>query len=41
MGKNGEVDVILEGGNGYFSVKVDFNNNVDIIVIVKILDWEK
>lgn len=40
-GKNGEVDVTLEGGNGHFSAKADPNNNVDIIATAKTLDREK
>ena len=39
-GKNGEVDVTLEGGNGYFSARSDPANNVDIIAVAKNLDRE-
>ena len=39
-GKNGEVDVTLEGGNGHFSAKSDPLNNVDIIALAKELDRE-
>ena len=37
-GKNGEVDVTLEGGNGHFSAKSDPSNNLDIIAVAKELD---
>lgn len=40
-GKNGEVDVTLQGGNGHFSAKSDPNNNVDIIATAKKLDRER
>lgn len=39
-GKNGQVDVTLEGGNGHFSAKSDPVNNVDIIAVAKELDRE-
>lgn len=39
-GKNGEVDVTLEGGNGHFSVQSDPANNVDVIAVAKHLDRE-
>lgn len=39
-GKNGQVDVTLEGGNGHFSAKSDPSNNVDIIALAKELDRE-
>ena len=37
-GRNGEVDVTLEGGNGYFSAKSD--PPIDIISVAKLLDRE-
>ncbi|KAJ7327360.1 condensed mesenchymal cell proliferation [Desmophyllum pertusum] len=39
-GKNSQVDVTLEGGNGHFSAKSDPNNNVDIIAVANDLDRE-
>ena len=39
-GKNGEVDVTLQGGNGHFSARSDPANNVDIIAVAKNLDRE-
>lgn len=39
-GKNGQVDVTLEGGNGHFSAQADPDNKVDIIAVAKGLDRE-